>query len=42
MRRPSERVDDIHICVSADPDVAAVDPPYAVLASSKRDAVRTI
>src|ERR1700674_4109042 len=32
-----ERVDHIHICVSAEPDVAAVDPPYAVLPHQRNE-----
>jgi hypothetical protein len=30
-------VDHIQICVSAEPDVAAVDPPYAVLPHQRND-----
>src|SRR5207245_5543200 len=37
--RRRERVDHIHICVSAEPDVPAVDPPYSVL-PHQRDEVR--
>src|ERR1700694_476785 len=32
-----ERVDYIHICVSAEPDVAAVDAPYAVLPHQRNE-----
>jgi hypothetical protein len=32
-----ERVDHIHICVSAEPDVPAVDPPYSVLPHQRNE-----
>src|SRR5258708_6807601 len=35
--RRRERVDHIHICVPAEPDVPAVDPPYAMLPHKRNE-----